>query len=52
MTTVTYDVVIHLTVDIDADELIDECAREIIDQRLGAIGGYGSVVHDVDISAE
>ena len=52
MTTVRNDVVVHMTVEIDADELIDECARDIVDSRLGSIGGYGTEVHDVDITAE
>ncbi len=52
MTTVRYDVVVHMTVEIEADELIDECARDIIDNRLDSIGGYGSQVHDIDITAE
>jgi len=51
MTTVTYDVMIHATVEIDADELIDETAREIIDSRI-RINGYGVECHDMDISAE
>lgn len=50
MTTVTYDIVIYATIDIDADELIDECARDIVDQRVhGSLGGVE--IHDTDISA-
>ena len=52
MTTVTYDVIVHLTIDIDADELIDETARDIINQRVDFDAVYGAVCHDVDISAE
>ena len=51
MTTVTYDVVVHLSIAIDADELIDETARDIISQRVD-FDIYDGIVHDVDISAE
>ena len=50
MSTVTYDVIIHMTIDIDADELIEECARDIIDSRVNT-DIYGAYVCDVDISA-
>jgi len=48
MTTVAYDVVVTMTVEIDAADLIDDCARSLIECSVDDIGD--AVIHDLDIN--
>lgn len=48
MTTVTYDVVVSMTIEIDADDLIDESARSVIECSLDYAGNVD--LHDFDIT--
>jgi hypothetical protein len=50
MTVVTYNVVIHASIDIDAEDLIEESAREIIENSVEDI--VTTNIHDIDISVE
>ena len=50
MTVVTYNVVIHASIDIDAEDLIEESAREIIENCVEDI--CTASIHDIDISVE
>lgn len=53
MTVVTYNVVIHTTIDIDAEDLIDECARDIVESCVDDMNARAAVtVHDIDIEVE
>ena len=48
MTTVSYDVQINVTVEIDAEDLIHACAEDIV---LSGVDDMGAAyVHDVQIS--
>ena len=49
MTTVTYDVVVQMTVDVDADDLIEDSARSLIESNIDGIGQDD--IHDIEISA-
>lgn len=49
MTTVTYDVVLSMTVEVDADDLIEESARSLIESCADDIGMAD--IHDIEISA-
>jgi len=48
MTTVCYDVQVNVTVEIDAEDLIQTCAEEIVLRAVDDMGA--SFVHDVRIS--
>ena len=47
--TVTYDVVVSMTIEIDADDLIDESARDILECSLDYAGNVD--LHDFDITS-
>ena len=49
MTTVTYDVVVQMTVTVDAEDLIEESARSLIECNIDGIGMAD--IHDIEISA-
>ncbi len=49
MTTVTYDVVVQMTVTVDADDLIEDSARSLIESNIDGIGMAD--IHDIEISA-
>ena len=51
MTTVTYSVVISTSIDIDAEDLIENSAREIIENRVDEMTAEVTV-HDIDIEVE
>jgi len=48
MTTVTYDVVIHATIDVDADDLIEDSARSLIESNIDGMGQAD--IHEVEIT--
>jgi len=48
MTTVTYDVVVHMTVEVDADDLIEDSARTLIESNIDGIGMAD--IHEIDIT--
>ena len=48
MTTVTYDVEVSMTIEIDAVDLIDEAARDIIKGSVDDIGA--AEIHSLDIT--
>tara|TARA_B100001175_G_scaffold313011_1_gene319946 strand:+ start:1923 stop:2075 length:153 start_codon:yes stop_codon:yes gene_type:complete len=48
MTTVTYDVVVHMTVEVDADDLIEDSARTLIESNIDGIGQAD--IHEIDIT--
>tara|TARA_Y100000592_G_scaffold70702_1_gene109959 strand:+ start:219 stop:380 length:162 start_codon:yes stop_codon:yes gene_type:complete len=47
MTTVTYDIVINATIEVDAEQLIEESAREIIESACDEMGQAD--IHDIQI---
>tara|TARA_Y100000592_G_C5472911_1_gene320565 strand:+ start:1637 stop:1789 length:153 start_codon:yes stop_codon:yes gene_type:complete len=48
MTTVCYDVVVNVTVEIDAEDLIHTCAEDIVLRGVDDMGA--AFVHDVSIT--
>ncbi len=48
MTTVTYDIVINATIEIEAEDLIEDSAREIIENACDEMGQAD--IHDIEIS--
>jgi len=48
MTTVTYDVVINMTVEVEADDLIEDSARTLIESGIDCIGMAD--IHEVEIT--
>lgn len=48
MSTVTYDVVIHMTVDVEAYDLIEDSARSLIESNIDGMGQAD--IHEVEIS--
>ena len=49
MTTVTYDVVVQMTVEVDAEDLIEDSARSLIEMHIDGIGIAD--IHEIEISA-
>tara|TARA_R110002020_G_scaffold320013_3_gene536030 strand:- start:893 stop:1045 length:153 start_codon:yes stop_codon:yes gene_type:complete len=49
MTTVTYDVVVQMTVEVEAEDLIEDSARSLIESGIDCIGMAD--IHDIEISA-
>lgn len=49
MTTVTYDVVVQMTVTVDADDLIEDSARSLIEGNIDGIGMAD--IHEIEITA-
>ena len=49
MTTVTYDVVVQMTVTVDAEDLIEDSARSLIECNIDGIGMAD--IHDIEITA-
>lgn len=49
MSTVAYDVVVNMTIEIDADDLIDESARDVIECSLDYAGNID--IHHFDITS-
>ena len=47
MTTVTYDIVINATIEIEAEELIEDSARQIIENACDEMGQAD--IHDIQI---
>ena len=48
MTTVTYDVVVSMTVEVDAEDLIEDSARALIEMSIDDIGQAD--IHEIEIS--
>ena len=48
MTTVTYDVVVSMTVEVEAEDLIEESARSLIEMSIDDIGQAD--IHEIEIS--
>jgi hypothetical protein len=48
MTTVTYDVVVSMTVEVEAEDLIEESARSLIECSVDEIGCAD--IHDLEIT--
>ena len=49
MTTVAYDVVVNMTVEVDADDLIEDSARSLIECSIDEIGMAD--IHDIEITS-
>jgi len=48
MTTVTYDVVISMTVEVEAEDLIEDSARSLIEMSVDDIGCAD--IHEIEIT--
>ena len=48
MTTVAYDVVVNMTVEVEAEDLIEDSARSLIESSVDIIGMAD--IHDIEIT--